>query len=1198
MNLQESTTSPLGIRLLDRGIIFVNKIVQLEVTLEDQVLVHSFYIFGQMKHPVLLGLDFLRISKLTIDFSRNEESPFTQTEALEDEIPPMIDVKINTDLILKPNESYRFQELLFLNYTEFIPNPLTQQKYRLILKFNGDDYDVTLINIHNYPIHLRKGTVLGWFLENSSEREQNDLEFKEFICNFAEVPKNHKNVIDNLKIGQKDHRLMKLLEKYSHLFAEDLSQLRRANNISHTIDTGDHPPIRQIPYKTSYKEKEIIAKEINKMLDNGIIQESHSPWSSPVVLVTKKDGSVRFCIDYRKLNAVTKKDSGPLPLISDTLDALNNSKIFTKLDLKSGYWAIKMDKDSQEKTAFASYMGLHEFKVMPFGLSNAPANFQRYLQKVLNEYLWQFCLVYIDDVICFSSSMEEHLVHLEKIFTRLNEYNLRLNPEKCEFATEEIAYLGHVVSSNGIKPDPDKTLAVEEFPRPKRLKQVRGFLGLTSYYRKFVKDYSKIAKPLTSLLKKNKPFEWDESCEKTFQELKRILINPPILAHFKPGLPIILYTDASKYAVGAILCQIQDGKERVISYNSKSLDETQINYTVSEKECLAIIYAFQKLRQYLHGAKFVVKTDNCALCFLMKIKDPNGRLVRWALKLQAFDFTIEFRTGLSQKHVDCLSRNPVEPPDKDLDERDVLLLEILNIAEEQKKDPWCSQIIKEIELKRNRKYLSGYKIEDGILYRNVYKANDEQKLLLCVPKSLRLRVMQELHNTQLAGHLGFLKTYVRVRERFFWNRIEKTVRDYVKKCESCQQRKPDIGLPKGNMQPIAYPDGPFELVSMDIVGRLVATPRRNQYIIVLIDAYSKYMEASALKNTRSETIADFFVNQVITRHGAVVKVLTDRAPSFCSEFIQAVYKLTRAQHITTTAYHPSTNGLVERSIRSIRSMMSHYINETHNNWDVYLNKLVFAYNTSQQTTTGETPFKLLYGRECRLPVDIAFDLPKDNRFGLKYKEALEECKEIVRFRVQDAQQRQKDEYDKRHFNVLFNKGDLVGLHVSRREVGMSQKLFKSFDGPFRILRKQGPVNYEVQSIEHPRRKPKLVHIQRLKRWHTGRIEGIEEIRPPVHLQLTEQSQNQKKSEKSKTEKDENEKSKSQIEAPAKEIVVNDDSQHLPKPELSTNSGNSAGDDHRLPEFDDKTETAQRPNEGQKDKMRKWKKGKSNVKRGQ
>ena len=898
-----------------------------------------------------------------------------------------------------------------------------------------------------------------------------------------------------LNIVFKDPRLIKILEDYNFIFAEDIGELKRATHVKHVIDTGDAQPIRSAPYRVSFKQREIIEKEIKKMLDNKIIRPSFSPWSSPVVLVEKKDKSVRFCVDYRKLNAITKKDSQPLPNIDETIDALNNCSIFTKLDLRSGYWSISMDDKSREKTAFVTHMGLFEFEVLPFGLTNSPATFQRYLLHVINPFLYQFALVYIDDLIIYSKTIDDHLEHIQRVLERLAQHQLRLNPEKCQFASDTITYLGHVVSPEGVLPDPNTINDVKNFKRPTCVRDVRAFLGLTSYYRKFVKSYSQIAKPMNRLLKKDQKFIWSDECEQSYQTLKNKLISAPILAHFKPECPILLFTDSSGYAMGAILAQIQEGKEVVISYNSKSFDERQCNYSISEKECLAIVWGVQKLRPYLYGMHFTIKTDHCPLCYIMKVKNPNGRLIRWSMCLQDYDFTIEYKSGASHKNVDCLSRYPVEEPDPDIEDGLMMLAEGLNLVEAQGQDKWCSQIINELKEGKNKKYLIGYKMENDLLYKVIYKANHEPRLLLCVPKKLRRQILEELHDNVLSGHLGFQKTFTKIRERFYWNRMEMSVRKYVNSCKSCQERKPEPGLKKGELQPMEYPTTPFEMVSMDIMGSLTETPRKNRYIIVMMDYCTRWMEASPLKNMRSETIADYFVNQILVRHGAITKILTDQGRSFCSEFMENVFKLTAVNHLVTTPFHPACNGLVERSIRTLRSMMSHYANETHTNWDLYLNKLVFGYNTCKQSTTRESPFYLLYGREARLPIDVSFKLPERFKFGKKFKEELEECRRIVSARVEDAQQRQKYDYDKRHFSSSYNIGDEVMLYRPTRKFGKSEKLFRNYQGPYRIVKKIGKVSYELKSIKHPKRKNKRAHIQRLKKFHSGEIEGIDDEDP-------------------------------------------------------------------------------------------------------
>ena len=958
---------------------------------------------------------------------------------------------------------------------EFIPHQANSQRYRIeisLLPIQRLFCQVPLqINNLNFsPISLPRGLILGSLTLKSDEEEEK-------VCYQISPEKSSVEI----KVINKDPRLLRLLEEFSFIFAADIGELRRATNIKHTIDTGDHEPIRSVPYRTSAKEREIIEKEVNKMLQNNIIRISESPWSSPVVLVPKKDSTVRFCLDYRRLNKITVKNSHPLPLIADTLDALNNSKIFSKIDLKSGFWSISMDDDSRPKTAFVCHMGLFEFNVLPFGLTNSPATFQRYLQSCLNNLLWRFCLVYIDDVIIYSSSMDEHVDHVRLVLDRLAKHQLRLNAEKCEFGTSTVLYLGHVVTPEGVLPDSDKTKAIEEFPRPVRIRDLRSFLGLTSYYRRFVEGYSSIARPLNVLLKKNQPFEWNDACEQSFNELKSRLISPPILAHFKPECPIILYTDASGYAIAAILSQIQDKKEVVISYNSKSLDERQQNFCVTEREALAIVWGIQKLRPYLYGSAFVIRTDHCPLCSLMTIKNPNGRCIRWGLALQDYDFTIEYKSGATHRNVDCLSRYPVEEPEKDIEEVENLLTEEIDMAREQSLDKWCQFVLSEMNDKKNKKFLSGYKIEDGILYRTIYSANNETKKLLCVPKNIRKRILEELHNTPLSGHVGFLKTYTKLRDRFYWNRMERSVRQYVRNCRSCQERKSDSGPPKGSLQPIEYPIEPFYMVAMDIVGELHETPRKNRYIICLIDYHTRWLEAKPIKNMRSETIADFFVNEIVVRHGSVVRILTDLAKSFNSEFMEEVFKITQSQHLTTTPYHASCDGLVERTIKTIRAMMSHFINENHSNWDIYLKYLVFAYNSSKQATTGESPFMLLYGREAKLPIDVSLNLPSQFTFIEKYKSSLNECRKFIKTRVELAQQRQKENYDAKHYNAIFQVGDLVGLHKVNRELGKTQKLFRNYKGPYEIVKKIGLVSYELKNPKYPKRKLKKTHVSRLKK---------------------------------------------------------------------------------------------------------------------
>ncbi|UYV70530.1 K02A2.6-like [Cordylochernes scorpioides] len=451
-----------------------------------------------------------------------------------------------------------------------------------------------------------------------------------------------KNINENLAYKEKE-QLKQVLERYEDLFS---SGLGRSNLAKHRIDTEGAKPIKHKPYRVSAKEREIIKEQIDEMLRDGIIRPSSSPWS------------FLFCVDYRKLNDVTVKDVYPIPRIDEVLDTLQGSKYFSAIDLKSGYWQVEVEEKDKEKTAFTTAHGLYEFNVMPFGLCNAPATFERNMENMLGNLRWQICLCYLDDVIIYSSDFSTHLKRIEAVLKCFREANLKLNNKKCQFAFEELEILGHITNQHGIKPAEHNIKAIRDFPRPKKIKEVQSFLGMCSYYRKFIKGFSKIADPLTSLIKKNVPFTWTENQEKAFQTLKVALINPPILGHFDPNAITYIHTDASNIGLGATLVQKFGDKEKVISYLSQTLSKPEQNYSTTEKECLAVVWSMSKLRPYLYGRNFKIVTDHHALCWLKNLKDPTGRLARWALKIQEYNFEIIHKSG--KKHLDADANYPFE----------------------------------------------------------------------------------------------------------------------------------------------------------------------------------------------------------------------------------------------------------------------------------------------------------------------------------------------------------------------------------------------------------------------------------------------------------------------------------------------------------------------------------------------------------
>ena len=475
-------------------------------------------------------------------------------------------------------------------------------------------------------------------------------------------------------LGDMDKRELKLLlESYKDVFAFDSSQLGEYSKVSHTIPT-EVPPIHVPPYRYPPHKRKEISDQIEKMIELDVVQPSSSPYASPVVLVLKKDNTYRICVDFRKLNSVTKTDIYPLPNIDDALSSFNGCQYFSTLDCNAGYWQINVDKSDREKTAFVTQDGHYEFKRMPFGLKNAPSCFQRVMDVILAGLKWSECLVYLDDIIVFADSFKQMISRLESVFKRMRSSGLTLKPSKCFLAADSVPFLGHIVSKDGIKPDPSKLNAISDFKPPVNLKALRSFLGLASYYRKFIDNFSKIVRPMTDLTKKESDFIWGEKENQSFEEIKLKLISFPTLAHYNPNAELKIRTDACGYGIGAALLQKCGDDFKPLSFASRRMSRAEMNYTISEQECLAVIYAIERFEQYLTPNPFIIETDHCALCWIKTKAKLPARLHRYTLLLKPYNYTIKYRSGHSNKDADCLSRYPVDPPSEPIDITDRLVL--------------------------------------------------------------------------------------------------------------------------------------------------------------------------------------------------------------------------------------------------------------------------------------------------------------------------------------------------------------------------------------------------------------------------------------------------------------------------------------------------------------------------------------------
>ena len=637
---------------------------------------------------------------------------------------------------------------------------------------------------------------------------------------------------------------------YDDVFSKNDADLGRTGIIQHKIPTGQTQPIKQPPRRVPVNMNKEVDEQIQDMLDKDVIQPSKNPWASSIVLVKKKDGTQRFCVDYRRLNDVTVKDAYPLPRIDESLDQLIGNQWFSCLDTNSGYWQVEMADSDREKTAFNSRRGLYEFKAMPFGLCNAPATFEQLMETVLAGLHWHICLIYLDDIIVTGRTFEDMIANLSEVFERFKTAGLKLKARKCTLFANEVEFLGHVVSSDGIKTDPKKTEAVKNWPTPTCVKEVRSFLGICSYYRRFIYRFSDVAKPLHSLTEKGQKFVWTDECKMAFDTLKQNLTEAPILAHPDFEKEFILDTDASDVAIAAVLSQKIEGKEHVIAYASKTLSKCERRYCVTRKELLAVVNYVKHFRHYIYGKRFTLRTDHGSLRWIMNFKNPEGQVARWLEILSAYDMKIEHRAGRLHGNADGLSRKvckqcgmgcknksrvPKGVVSKIEELRQVTIAEAnpvdLVSAQEEDSDvatdkEWVSKgtrpNLKEIQdrsfyVKSLWNQLERLDIKDKLLVRR-WDVNETGQILwqAVVPMKQRRIVLNYAHDIKASGHLGIRKTLGRIRQRFYWPGLQNDVRAYVGGCEKCAKRKGPGRIKRAPMQ-IVRSGYPMERIAVDIL---------------------------------------------------------------------------------------------------------------------------------------------------------------------------------------------------------------------------------------------------------------------------------------------------------------------------------------------------------------------------------------------
>lgn len=823
--------------------------------------------------------------------------------------------------------------------------------------------------------------------------------------------------------------------------------------VPHTIplQPGSSPPFRPM-YRLSPHEYEEMKKHVTDLINKGFIQPSTSPFGAPILFVAKKDNTLRMVVDYRALNKLTIKNKYPLPRIDELLDRMQGCSIFSTLDLHSGYHQIKISDSDIPKTAFRTPLGHYEFRVLPFGLANAPATFQALMHRILNP-LSHFCLVYLDDICIMSKSPEEHVQHLDQVLEVLRKNHLFVKLQKCAFCKPEVNFLGFVAGKHGLKVDPRKIDTVTSWPVPKDPHEVRQFLGLTNYFRKFIQGYAALAAPMQELVCKQKQFVWTDACQHSFDDLKQALTSAPVLALPDFTKPFEVVSDASLLGTGAVL--MQDGKP--LAYTSKRFIPAERNYSTTDQEFLGVIRALTEWRCYLEGSQVTLITDHNPLIHLPSQPMLNRRQARWMEYLSRFEpgLTWEYRPGRSNI-ADPVSRNP--GLHRAAPARTITTDWVDRCRRAYSHDPWfASADNTRLLTMRNGLWLMGNSI--------------------AVPDhdSLRLDIINAHHSPSYAGHFGVAKTMHAVARTFWWPGMRKQIGHFVRTCDACQRNKATNQKPAGLLQPLEIPERRWEHVTMDLIVSLPLTSSGHDAIAVFVDKLSKMVHfAPTTSDVDAAGMAKLFLDNIVCLHGLPRKVITDRDRRFTGKLFEALCSMMGIDNTTSTSFHPQTDGQTERANRVLEDMLRNYVCSDHTDWDSHLPIAEFAVNNAYHESVQNTPFFLNYGQHPLTPVTLNTDthVPSARLFAEQFNHAIKSARNCL----QMAQQRQKTYADQNRREVQYKVGQLVLLstkHFTFKAVG-TRKFMPKYIGPFKVLKLAGPVacklelpsSYNVHSVFH------------------------------------------------------------------------------------------------------------------------------------
>ena len=1093
---------PSSLHCANGGPLHIKGVTELNFKLGEEMFTHTFYVVTNLFRNCLLGNDFLEKEGAVINLQIMKLRINKAYVNLENDVHIATVVRSVKTVILRPNTATVLEvkaksSPYFSEQEQFEIQPpdrgfvfdepgLTVQPG--LVTFGKRKFPLLLSNTTGKTIRLKRGCVMGK-IESIKQAQVNGVT----CVKNGTKPSIDPIKLEDLKVPDRYRRAtIDLLKANEDINANSDLALTQTDTVKMSIKLTKSDPIKMRPYRAPLNKRKVIDQAIESMLDAKIIERSQSPYAFPVVVVDKKDGSKRFCVDFRELNKITKPIAYPLPLIDDILAQLGNSKFFSCLDLRAGYWQVKMADEDKEKTAFTCHRGLFHFNVLPFGLTNAPSVFSLLMQTVLAG-LEDFAIPYLDDVIIFSQSEEEHRAHLQAVFDRLRQHHLKIKLKKCKFYQVETEYLGFIVSRDGIKPNPEKVEAIRQMSPPSNVKEVRSFIGLTSYYRRFIPNFSKIAEPILDLTKKYARFGWSPECQKAFEYIKDSLTVIPLLAYPDTSKPYTLYTDASDSCIGACLTQISDdGIEKPIYFLSHRLSKTQTRWSTIEREAYAIYFALNKLDMYLHNSNFVIKTDHKPLKYLFDSPIQNKKIALWALSLSGYNCTIEYIKGKENVLADMLSRLPadlekdesenenvvdvnentfcinainsngINPKDyatcrPTFQQDDLPNLANFDILTEQERDPKITSIKEELSSEKESNLKKRHMLVDQVLY-FISHPLDDPVLRLYIPNHLRSEVLKQYHDE--LGHFGVDKTYQTMGRKFYWPNMFQQAYEYVNKCVTCQERV--LKAKKAPLQNPDLPPYPFAKVHMDISGPYPRSLSNNRYILSIVCAYSGWPDAWCLPDKSAESIAHILIEEYFPKYSAPLQIVTDNALEFCSETLENTFKALNIDHITTSYYHPQSNSTVERYHRVLGDLLAKKLDRDLTTWDLHLNQCLAAIRFSVSEPRKHSPFFLVYNRDPVLPIDNILKPRQKYKGHEPYMIALENQHMSfmsVHKKLRKAQDKNKRLADRNRTLVELEIGDPVYLKNHQR----GGKLDKKWNPYYRVVEKLSERTYKIRN---------------------------------------------------------------------------------------------------------------------------------------